>query len=98
MPKSASVADLIVSRLTEELPGYSRSLLRPREQDPVAMQAALTSHDTRLPHAIESHDGCIVKTTGDGVVAVFGAAADALAAGLGAVRCLQAPEAGIAHA
>ncbi len=66
------------------------------EQDPVTMQAALTRHDTLLRHAIESHDGCIVKTTGDGVVAVFGTAADALVAGLASLRGLQPPGAGVA--
>lgn len=68
------------------------------EQAPVAMQTALRRHDILLRHAIESHDGCIVKTTGDGVVAVFGVAADALAAGLAALRCLQAPEDGVGEA
>jgi class 3 adenylate cyclase len=65
------------------------------EQDPVTMQAALTRDD----HTVASGDRvtrwCIAKTTGDGVVAVFGAA-DALAAGLATLRSLQAPEAGVA--
>src|SRR6202521_2057132 len=64
------------------------------EQHPDAMQAALARHDTLLRHAIESSDGCIVKTMGDGVYAVFAAATDALAACLAAQRCLQQPEAG----
>ena len=62
------------------------------EQYPDAMQAALARHDTLLRHAIESSNGCIVKTTGDGVYAAFGAATDALAACLVAQRALQAPE------
>ena len=65
------------------------------ERHPVAMQAALARHDRVLRHAIESSNGRIVKTTGDGVFAVFGAAADALAACLAAQRALQAPEAGV---
>src|SRR6185295_20265341 len=40
---------------------------------PAAMQAALARHDKALRHAIESSDGHIVKTTGDGVFAVFDA-------------------------
>jgi len=63
------------------------------EQFPVAMQAALARHDRLLRHAIGSFGGCIVKTTGDGVLAVFAAAADALAACVAAQRALQAPEA-----
>ena len=58
------------------------------EQYPDAMQVALARHDTLLRHAIESSDGCIVKTTGDGVHAVFDDAADALAACLAAQRAL----------
>ena len=65
------------------------------EQYPDAMQVALARHDTLLRHAIESFDGCIVKTTGDGVFAVFGAATDALAACRAAQRALQAPQAGV---
>ncbi len=56
------------------------------------MQAALARHDALLRHAIESAGGCIVKSTGDGVYAVFADAADALAACLAAQRALQAPE------
>ena len=63
------------------------------EQYPVAMQAALGRHDRLLRHAIGSFGGCIVKSTGDGVLAVFAAAADALAACVAAQRALQAPDA-----
>ena len=63
------------------------------EQYPDAMQVALAHHDSVLHHAIESSGGCVVKTTGDGVFAVFGAAADALAACLAAQRALQTPDA-----
>ncbi len=62
------------------------------EQHPDAMQVALARHDALLRHAIESSHGRIVKTTGDGVLAVFGAAADALAACLAAQRAFQVPE------
>src|SRR5438105_6363734 len=64
------------------------------EQHPEAMQAVLVDHDRLLRHAIESSDGCIVKTTGDGMYAVFAAATDALAACLAAQRGLREPEAG----
>src|SRR5438105_11271246 len=64
------------------------------EEHPDAMHAALARHDRLLRHAIESSDGCIVKSTGDGVYAAFTAAADALAACLVAQRSLQLPEPG----
>jgi class 3 adenylate cyclase/predicted ATPase/Tfp pilus assembly protein PilF len=62
------------------------------EQFPDAMHDALARHDRLLRHAIESSGGCIVKGTGDGVYAVFAAAADAFAACLAAQRSLQARE------
>ena len=68
------------------------------EQHPDAMQVALARHDALLRHAIESSGGYIVKTTGDGVYAVFAVAADALAACVAAQRVLQAPKAGVSNA
>jgi len=68
------------------------------EQYPVAMRAALARHDRLLRHAIGSFGGCIVKSTGDGVLAVFAAAADALAACVAAQRALQVPEAATSNA
>jgi predicted ATPase/class 3 adenylate cyclase/Tfp pilus assembly protein PilF len=62
------------------------------EQFPDAMRDALARHDSLLRHAIESSSGSIVKGTGDGVYAVFAAAADALAACVAAQRALQARE------
>ena len=41
------------------------------EQFPEAMRTALAKHDAILRQAIESNHGHIVKTTGDGVLAVF---------------------------
>jgi len=61
------------------------------------MQAALARHDTLLRDAIESSDGRIVKSTGDGVYAVFAAAADALAACIAAQRSQKEPESGTAN-
>jgi len=64
------------------------------EQNPDAMQAALARHDSLLRLAIESSSGCVVKSTGDGMYAVFAAATDALTACLTAQRALQAREQG----
>ncbi|MDQ6922955.1 MAG: tetratricopeptide repeat protein [Pseudomonadota bacterium] len=67
------------------------------EQHPDAMQSALARHDRLLSQAIESSGGCIVKSTGDGVYAVFAAAADALTACLAVQRALQAREDGASN-
>ena len=67
------------------------------EQYPDAMQVALARHDRLLRHAIESSDGSIVKSTGDGVYAAFATAADALAACLAIQRVLQTGEAGASN-
>ena len=64
------------------------------ERQPDAMRTALARHDRLLRHAIESSEGCIVKSTGDGVYAVFAAAKDAFAACLAAQRHLQEPGVG----
>jgi len=64
------------------------------ERNPVAMQAELARHDGLLRRAIESVGGYIVKSTGDGVLAAFGAATDGLAACLAAQRALQGPQSG----
>jgi predicted ATPase/class 3 adenylate cyclase len=57
------------------------------ERDP-GMQAALARHDEVLRAAVESHRGHVVKTTGDGVHAVFALASDAVAAAVAAQRAL----------
>jgi class 3 adenylate cyclase len=54
------------------------------ERFPVEMEAALADHDRMMREAIESHGGLVVKTTGDGVHAVFEMAQDAVAAALAA--------------
>jgi predicted ATPase/class 3 adenylate cyclase len=59
------------------------------EQQPDAMKVALARHDALMRQAIESHDGTIVKTTGDGVHAAFTTASDALNACLAAQRALN---------
>jgi len=63
------------------------------ERHPEAMKVALARHDALLRHAIERNYGCIVKSMGDGVLAVFATSANALMACLAAQRALQAVEA-----
>jgi len=60
------------------------------EQFPEAMQRALARHDALLPRAIEQHDGGVVKSTGDGCLAAFATAPDALAAALTAQQAFVA--------
>ncbi len=58
------------------------------EDFPDAMQDALARHDAILRDAMLARDGQIVKTTGDGVHAVFASAHDALAAAADAERAI----------
>ncbi|HXY93891.1 MAG TPA: adenylate/guanylate cyclase domain-containing protein, partial [Acidimicrobiia bacterium] len=65
-----------VTFLFTDLEGSSRLWV----EFPEAMQTALARHDDILRDAITTHDGHVVKMTGDGVHAVFASAADAVCA------------------
>lgn len=58
------------------------------ESAPDVMPGALARHDELLRTAVELHRGHVVKTTGDGIHAVFSSASDAVAAALDAQRAL----------
>jgi predicted ATPase/class 3 adenylate cyclase len=58
------------------------------EQHPQAMRDALERHDAILRDAVESSNGQVVKTTGDGMMAVFASPADGVTACLTAQRAL----------
>lgn len=58
------------------------------EQYPQAMKFALKRHDAILRAAVEGSNGQVVKTTGDGLMAVFASALDGLVACLNAQRAL----------
>ena len=60
------------------------------EVHPDAMHDALARHDTILRDAVAGHEGHIVKTTGDGIHAVFGTAHDALDAAVAMQHALAA--------
>jgi len=60
------------------------------EQSPEAMRPALERHDALLRGAVEQHRGQVVKTTGDGLHAVFITTRDALDAALTAQGALAA--------
>ena len=60
------------------------------EQHPEAMKAALSRHDDVLRTAVETNRGQVVKSTGDGCLAAFTTAVDALVAAVDAQRALNA--------
>jgi predicted ATPase/class 3 adenylate cyclase len=60
------------------------------EQDPEAMRTALARHDQLLRAAIEAQGGHVVKSTGDGVHAVFAVAGDAVQAAMEVQLALHA--------
>ena len=64
------------------------------EDMPTAMADALARHDVILREAIESADGMVVKTTGDGMMAVFPTADEGVVASLAAQRALAASRLG----
>ena len=61
------------------------------ESQPEAMKAALASHDAILRAAIEARGGQVIKSTGDGIHAVFPTALEAVQATLQAQTILQTP-------
>ena len=62
------------------------------EAHPTEMAAALARHDALLFEAVTSNGGTVVKTTGDGLMAVFAAVTDCAAACLAAQRRLVAED------
>lgn len=59
------------------------------EGHPEAMKAALAKHDSILRESIESNHGHVIKTTGDGVHAVFTTAIDAINSAIASQHNLQ---------
>ncbi len=60
------------------------------ERHPQAMEAALARHDALLRQAVETSGGRVIKTTGDGLSAVFESVAQGLNASLMAQQSLLA--------
>jgi predicted ATPase/class 3 adenylate cyclase len=60
------------------------------EEHPDEMAAALARHDAILNEAVDQARGRVVKTTGDGLVAVFDSVADTVAATIHVQRALMA--------
>ena len=59
------------------------------EKHPEEMRAALAQHDSILRGAVTSNKGHVIKTTGDGIHAVFGTAIDAVNATVEAQHAFQ---------
>lgn len=60
------------------------------DQHPDVMAQAIEAHDDSMRRSIEAHGGHLLKTTGDGVFAVFDRAAGAVAAAVQSLRELMA--------
>ena len=60
------------------------------ETHPEAMKAALARHDDLLRSVVEANHGQVIRTTGDGLHAVFASASEAVAAVVTAQRALHA--------
>lgn len=58
------------------------------EEYPQVMPASLAQHDALLHATIARHGGAVVKGTGDGLIAIFDQATDALAAAVSAQHAL----------
>src|SRR5262250_2457079 len=62
------------------------------EEHPDAMRSALARHDALLREAVERYGGQVVKSTGDGMHAVFPTAGGAVEAAIGGKIGLQQEE------
>src|SRR3954453_21937718 len=71
-----------ISFLFTDLEGSTRLW----QEHPDAMREALAPHDQILRDVMEAHHGHVVKTTGDGALAVFATASDAVEAAIAAQR------------
>lgn len=59
---------------------------------PETMHASIARHDALLSQAINTHQGRIVKTTGDGVLAAFASPSDAISAAIDGQKRIQAED------
>jgi predicted ATPase/class 3 adenylate cyclase len=86
-PKATSTTELpsgTVTFLFTDLVAHTRLW----EADAEAMRVALARHDAILRRAVLTHDGHVVKATGDGLHAAFARATDAVDAAIDAQRAL----------
>src|SRR4029078_2388594 len=71
---------------------YLQRSTRLWEEHPEAMRECLARHDELMRTAITSHDGVVVKTTGDGVHAALPPAAGGVAPAIDAQRAVTTAE------
>ena len=67
------------------------------EKHPDAMRDALARHDAILRETVEAHDGHVVKSTGDGIHAVFASAPNAVLAATDVARGVFLRDVGCRH-
>jgi class 3 adenylate cyclase len=60
--------------------------------DEEAAEALRSTHDRLLVEAVTAHHGTVAKSTGDGIMATFRGAADAVAAGVGIQHANRRPQ------
>ena len=84
--KPAAPRDAALTFLFTDVEGSTRLW----EDRPQSMRSALERHDAIVTSAIAESDGQIVKTTGDGLMAVFASPTEAVAAAVAAQRGLLA--------
>ena len=85
MPESAAVTTLVFT----DIEGSTRLW----EEQPDRMRAALAGHDALARQIVGARRGRVVKTTGDGVHAVFDDPLDAIVAALEFQQALADPAA-----
>ncbi len=61
------------------------------EERPADMQGALAGHDEILRHTVESHNGYVFATTGEGFAVAFTRARDAIDTAVEVQRALSTP-------
>jgi class 3 adenylate cyclase len=81
---SAELASQTLTFLFTDIEGSTKLWEEHREP----MKEALERHDAILRAAVESRNGRVVKSTGDGLMAILGSAADGVSACLRAQRDL----------
>src|SRR5436190_19257361 len=82
---TAAKASALSSFLITDIEGSTRLW----EEQGAAMAGALALHDALLRSVVEGRGGTVIKTTGDGLLAVFGEPIGALTAALDAQRALR---------
>jgi len=86
-PNPTSMPEAIRTFLFTDIEGSTRLW----EQEPQAMRAAVAHHDAVSRQAVEGAGGRVVKTTGDGVHAVFDDALHGLRAALALQQAMASP-------